>query len=222
MSYQNIANFLKKSKTNAAQSASYFLDQFIDHLENYMAGNDEVKDLCWEIFQKYPEAYERMSNNIDYCKSRRIYEFFELIAHRLKNDYGLMPCVDNNPNSHLKFKNDCEYDLDVRKESWPENVWVKFYKHNWFGVFPYIKKTSSAVTEYFGIESPYVVANWGEDNYYFIGRSLDKERMVKANGNAMDETNIREAFDKFNRFVEEIDSAVEKNKEKLKNKHAIS
>ncbi len=79
MSYEVIAKIAKASINNANQSAHFFLDQFIYHVESYMTGSSEIHELCWQIFQKHPDAYKRISNNFAYCVSRRIREIFDSI-----------------------------------------------------------------------------------------------------------------------------------------------
>lgn len=189
------------TKDSANQSAQFFLDQFIYHVESYMTGSNEVDELCWQIFQKHQKAYERMANRIEYCKNRRVKELFDSISEKIKIEYGLIP---------VPFYNfeEREYDLHIRKESWPKNVWVKIYKHVWFGVFPFVKEDhKNLIEQYFNIQKPESTKSWN-GYYYFSDRNLDDERYIKKNGDEIDEMDISRALKKFEQFIAEIDDVV--------------
>ena len=197
LSYQSIADIINKIKNNASATVYYFLEQFVNHLEEYMAGNDEVRNLCWELFKKNRDAYEAMAKNIGYCKVK---EYFESLRDSIERKYQ--------PN--IKFElhqKENHFDLDIRMEEWPEGIWIKIYKHSWFGIFPFTKN-SATVDNHFGTNKATTVNSWGDGYYYFWDKNLDSERWINKDGDSMTATDIDTAMNKLDKFIEGINSKI--------------
>ena len=198
MSYEVIAKIAKVSINNANQSAQFFLDQFIYHVESYMTGSSEIQELCWQIFQKHPDAYKRISNNFEYCVSRRIREIFDSISLKIGQVDFELELIHNKNN----------YDFNIRRNTWPQGIWIKIYKHGWFGIFPFVKEAEKNLIEQYFHQQPVLTKNWGKLYYFSSNKHLDKDRCIKSEGNEIDEENANEALRRLKQFVDEIDKAV--------------
>lgn len=214
MSYERIATALRHVATGANKSASFFINQFISHVERYMSGSSEIKDLCWQIYQKHEDAYLLIVNSHSYCVSRKIKELFTIINQKLKSDIMFSTWSDviettENYRDHPKHKVIC--DLDMRLKSWPKGLWIKIYKHGWFGVFPYVsnkdKENVKDIIAAFGVTSIQQARHW--DNLYYVSgnNNLDKERKVLSSGNELSKEDIDVALNRVKEFIIELNSA---------------
>jgi hypothetical protein len=90
-----------------------------------------------------------------------------------------------------------KYDLDVRLRSWPEGVWVKIYKHTWFGVFPFFRAEDleALIPRLPSFTQPaHAVPDW-KDLYFASTRFLIKEdRRVLEQSDKLTEANLDDAL----------------------------
>lgn len=193
-SYGQLAVLLRQYQKYASQAASYFIGEFITHVEKTMSGNSELKELCWNIFEKNEEAYEHLVNNYQYCLTRKLDQRFAELQQSL---------TDSNCNLFAEWSELMEtqltrngtkhhYDLDVRLHTWPTGVWVKIYKHSWFGVFPYFLESSR---ESLAKQLPEFttamreVPDWSGHYFASAGFLVREDRRVYEEGDRATETN---------------------------------
>ncbi|MCM5510117.1 PD-(D/E)XK nuclease family protein [Vibrio sp. SCSIO 43169] len=215
MSYGEIANQLSLVQSQANVSARSFINQFISHIEGYMSGSSELKELCWQIYSKHEEAYKHMVEAHDYCIRRKIEESFSDIEARIQSDAAFSQ-YRSDLEIKTVYEENSKYliacDIDVRLNSWPTGLWVKIYKHFWLGVFPYITskdlesvKTLSMQLDCYPNQS---VKSWEDKYYVSANRNLDKERMVLSDGNTLTCDDINIALNKLSTHIEEINCAL--------------
>lgn len=138
-SYLMVGDLLKQCSARACPPARQFIDQFVSHIERTMTDSSEIKDLCWNVFEQNEDAYERMAQHLFYCRSRKYATRFAALRLGIIEGIQFSEWAGNiQTRSFETSKGDNPHiSLDVRLEGWPEGVWVKVYKHNWLGVFPY-------------------------------------------------------------------------------------
>jgi len=215
MSYAQISKQLNFVKPQANESAKNFIHQFVSHIEGYMTGSSEVKELCWQIFNKHEDAYKQMVDTYEYCLRRKVEDSFSEIVSRIKSDAAfakfsseieIISTIEDS-NKHL-----VACDLDVRLKSWPEGLQVKLYKHIWLGVFPYVTgqhlESAKKVSEQLGCYPNQNVKSWDNKYYVSANRNLDKERKVASNGNMLSPEDINVALNKLSAHIEEISNAL--------------
>ena len=208
MSYGNISRICKLVMHKAGRTANFFIEQFVSHLERYMTGNNEVKDLCWQLFQKHEEAYCFMAKYHAYCIARKVKECFDEISNRIRNDD-----LFSTWRSHLEIKkiyheDKNKFDLNLRNKLWPKGIYIKIYKHYWLGVFPFVDESDTElVKKYF--PHPRIVKDWG--CYYFsANESLNNERRILENGNEITSTEINVILNRVKEFMQEIEELLRK------------
>lgn len=217
MGYGEVAAMLKSCKTSPqlAKGAAIFVDQFIDHIERYMTGNTQTKELCWKLFSEHEEAYKQIVRQYQNCIERKIVMAFSAIAERLTTD----PILGVDPAQlqieHVQTKPDKEtifYSLHVRMRSWPEGVWVKIYKHNWFGVFPFIHEADLARlgTDCRLPVSSSTAKSWPELRYVTARQGMDAGRQVRADGNDMTAEDVDVALALAAGYIRDINEALER------------
>jgi hypothetical protein len=210
MSYGRLAYLLKPLKEQANDAALHFIEQFINHIEVYMAGNDELKELCWQLFDKHEDAYEQLVKYHDYCIGRRIKDIFGELEQKLRKSPA-MSQWSSKLETTSSFEDDkkciIKCDLDIRLDDWPEGLWVKVYKHHWFGVYPYVDEESKDNV------IPHVPSldcrTSNIPNRYYVSHrvNLDKERAILKDGNKLSNTNINAAVNRVLEHIEEIEAA---------------
>lgn len=215
MGYGEVAAMLKSCKASPqlAKGAAIFIDQFIDHIERYMTGNTQTRELCWKLFSEHEEAYNQIVEQYRYCLERKIAMAFSEIAERLATD----PILGADPAQlqieHVQTKRDKEvtfYSLHVRMRGWPEGVWVKIYKHNWFGVFPFIHEGDLARL---GADCPLPVSSttaksWPELRYVTARQGMDEGRRIRGDGNNMTAEDINVALVLAAGYIRDINEAL--------------
>lgn len=203
MSYSTIVELLTMHKEKASIPAAGFIDQFCDHLEGYVTGNgEELNDLCWDLFSSHEETYKRLVKGYKYCISRKVEKAFLTLQARLESDTMFRNWegkIEVNTWSTAKPDSSdiVHRDLDVRLEGWPTGVWVKIYKHTWFGVFPYVRETDinrvqPALPKFLG--SPRLVPGWQNHFYASPGFASKEHRRLHAQGNDLGEHEINKAL----------------------------
>jgi len=203
MSYAEIAGILKLIKPEATFAANHFIDQLVYHLESYMSGNDETKEICWLLFQRHKEAYELITDNLEYCQFRKAFTMFQSLETRIKGEAFEGNCSDvdiikinDQKNIHL--------DLNIRRHSWPAGVFVKIYKHDWFGIFPFVgPEDTNMIKECYNIKA-IPAKNWS-GFYYFSDETWDKERCITKKGNSFEDMHANIAIEKLKKLIAEID-----------------
>jgi hypothetical protein len=215
MSYEQLAELLKQVKNQANETALNFINQFIYHIGGYMSDSSEVRELCWQLFNKHEEAYAHMVKSHAYCLERKVKEIFFEIESRIKIDSMFSRWSDSLviKNNNVQSKKDIiTCDLDVRLKHWPEGLWVKIYKHSWFAVFPFVYTQNLVLVESLsknlrGFPNKKVKA-W--DNKYYVSSNdnLDSERMILMNGNSVSKEHINIALSKLGTHIDEIEGAI--------------
>lgn len=216
MTYGEIAVMLKQCKASSKldPAAAIFIDQFIGHIERYMTGSAQTKELCWQLFSNHENAYRKIVDHYLYCIKRKVILAFSSIAERLATDPIF--CTDSSelqirhyePKDHNKEVVHC--DLDFRLKSWPEGVWIKIYKHTWFAVFPFIHEADLANL---GSDCPLSISHrdarsWQGYRYVTTRQDLDDGRKVRANGNELTEDDINVALGLVAGYIREINESL--------------
>ncbi|MBS4068978.1 MAG: PD-(D/E)XK nuclease family protein [Sulfurimonas sp.] len=203
MTYKTISKISELSRKSACPAAQFFLEQFIIHLENHMNGNQEIYELCNQIFKKHREVCKHIKDNYERCVIENISNLFNRIEHEIKKDPSLLTKL-----KIVKEKN--RFDLDVRRDSWPEGINVKIYKHHWLGVFPFVDDKNKNLISSLCNHDPIPVESW-QGYYYFSNnnnKDLDKSRWVRELGDEMEEEDIQNVLTKLETFIKEIDSTM--------------
>lgn len=218
MSYSTIAELLTRHKEKASVPAAGFIDQFCDHLEGYVTGNgEELNDLCWDLFSSHEETYKRLVKGYKYCVSRKVEEAFIALQARLESDTMFRNWegkIEVNTWSTPKPDSSdiVHRDLDVRLEGWPTGVWVKIYKHTWFGVFPYVRgadinRVQPTLPKFLG--SPRLVHGWQNHFYASPGFASKEHRRLHAQGNDLGEHELNKALTMVHDCIVVIEEALE-------------
>ncbi|PWE38746.1 hypothetical protein C9I50_21150 [Pseudomonas prosekii] len=210
-SYGDVVALLHQCQPAANQAAAYFIDQFKTHVEKTMSGNSELNSLCWQVFQQNEEAYAHLVNHYEYCKTRKMTELFRNLNRRLVSD-SLFADYAGEMETKTSSKTDKQqYDLDIRLRNWPDGVWVKIYKHTWFGVFPFFRGGDLAaltpLLPTFTLPA-HAVPDWS-DLYFASTRFLVKEdRCVLDLGDTVTEAHLDQALTRVHNCIDEINQAL--------------
>lgn len=217
MGYGEVAEMLKSCKASPqlAKGAAIFIDQFIDHIERYMTGNTQTRELCWKLFSEHEEAYKQIVDQYRNCIERKIVMAFSSIAERLASDpiLGVDPAQLQIEREQTKPKRETVFcSIHVRMRSWPDGVWVKIYKHNWFGVFPFIHEADLAKL---GADRSLPVSSstaksWPGLFYATARPGMDEGRRIRASGNDMTAEDVDVALALAVGYVREINEALYK------------
>ncbi len=213
VSYAEVATLLAREQQHATVAAAGFIEQFIAHIGKTMSGTTELKDRCWEVFKQHEEACERLASNLQYCRFRRLTEVFDELERRLLGDemfrrwQGQLQIERTRPNSE---QDKHFFDLDLRLAHWPKGVWVKIYKHNWFGVFPlFFDEYLGSAAALRGIFTPArPVPDWTGLYYASAGFELKDDRRIPINGNRISEADINMALTKADHYLGQTDQAL--------------
>jgi len=215
MSYEQLAQLLKQVKNQANDAALHFINQLIDHIGGYMSGSSEIKELCWQLFNKHEDAYSSMVKSHAYCLERKVTEIFAEIESRIRNDSMFSKWADNlelKANNQRSKKHVITCDLDIRLKHWPEGLWVKIYKHGWFAVFPFVASQKLALVESvskrLGVYPNKKAKAWDDKYYVSSNSNLDSERKILSNGNSISREHINVALSKLSVHIDEIESAL--------------
>lgn len=215
MSYAEIANQLKQVKHLANESAKSFIYQFINHIEAYMSDSSEITELCWQIYNKHEDAYLHMMKSHDYCVRRKVEQIFSEIERRIKSDtvfsdYSGRIVINSKYEKSKKHIVNC--DIDIRLNDWPEGLWIKLYKHGWFGVFPFVESDDrdslKELSERLHSYPNRKVKAWQTIYYVSSNKNLDSERMLIDNGNSISMDHVNIALNKISSYIEEINEAL--------------
>jgi hypothetical protein len=191
-SYGQLAALLRQHQARASHAAGHFIAELVTHVEKTMSGNSELKQLCWSIFEQNEEAYEQLVNNYQHCLTRKLDERFANLQQCLTDSNlfaewsGLMETqLTRNPAKR-------HYDLDVRLRTWPAGVWVKIYKHSWFGVFPYfLDSGKESLAKHLPVFTTAMrqVPDWSRHYLASVGFLVREDRRVYEAGDKATETN---------------------------------
>jgi hypothetical protein len=210
-SYGELAALLRQSQSSIP-AAAHFIGQFITHVEKTMSGNSELNRLCWEVFQQNEEAYTHLVKHHEYCKARKMTELFHCLQERLVSDSLFVECASEMETRFSAKSDKQQYDLDVRLRSWPDGVWVKIYKHTWFGVFPFFsgRDRNGLIHRLPSFTQPaHAVPDW-PDLYFASTRYVVKEdRCVLDQGDKATESHLDEVLTRVHDCIVEISRALE-------------
>lgn len=216
MDYGQVAEICKACKRVPGLSASVevFLDQFVNHIELHMTGSTRTQALCWELFSKNEAAYREIVRQYDRCIERKVLDAFAALESRLSKEplFGVDP-------SQLQIEREQSkddkavifYSLHIRMLHWPAGVWVKIYKHNWLGVFPFIRESElAALSEVFPLPlSAEVAKHWSGVRYVSSRPGLDEARRVLTDGNDFTSEDLEIALGLAATYVQEINEALQ-------------
>ncbi|QXI09178.1 PD-(D/E)XK nuclease family protein [Pseudomonas zeae] len=210
-SYGQLARLLRQQQIHATATASYFIDQFTSHVEKTMSGNSELNELCWNVFQESEDAYAHLVDHYQYCKTRKLTELFARLRERLATDCLFEPFKSEMVVKFASNPDKQKYDLDIRLRSWPEGVWVKVYKHTWFGVFPFFRADDleHLISRLPSFTQPaYAVHDW--EGLYFASTRffIKKQRCVLEEGDRVTDAHIDEVLTRVNDCVVEINGVL--------------
>lgn len=210
MDYGQVAEICKACKRvpGLSASAEVFLDQFVNHIELHMTGSTRTQELCWELFSRNEAAYREIVKQHDRCIERKVLEAFAALESRLSKE----PLLGVDP-SQLQIEREQSkddkaviyYSLHIRMLHWPAGVWVKIYKHNWLGVFPFIGELElAALSEVFPLPlSGEVARHWSGVRYVSSRPGLDEARRVLTDGNDFTSEDLEIAY------MQEINEALQ-------------
>ncbi|PVZ70626.1 PD-(D/E)XK nuclease family protein [Pelagibaculum spongiae] len=212
MSYGQMIDQLAMVKSRANQKALFFIEQFSTHVEQYMSGSNEIRDLCWNIFEKHEDAYQQMAKHLAYCVQRKIENFFEKIEGKLNSDsmfseFDGMEIIS----AYRERENKDHFDLNIRLQGWPEGLYIKIYKHSWFAVFPFVEKENLNKVKALlcAMNSKATKVSAWQGKYYVSKHSdLDSRRKILEQGNEISEEHINSALNKVREHIIEINKAL--------------
>lgn len=216
MGYGQIAGMFRACMASPRLSAGAgaFIDQFVNHIELHMTGNTRTQELCWQLFSKNEAAYKEIVRQYRSCIERKVVSALSGLADRLASDSILSVDPTQLQIERERSKDDKAiifYSLHIRMIGWPEGVWVKIYKHNWLGVFPFIHEADLAK---FGPRFPLPVSattarNWQELRYVSARSGMDEARKVLGDGNEFTQDDLDIALALAADYVREINEALE-------------
>ncbi|MEB2514767.1 PD-(D/E)XK nuclease family protein [Pseudomonas sp. YuFO20] len=212
-SYAMIAALLRGCRPLASPPAGVFIDQFTSHIERSMTDSSEIKALCWGVFEKSEEAYEHMAKHLFYCRQRKFATRFTALELEIRQGSQFKEWGNEIQTRIVEAsKGDNPYfDLDVRLKSWPDGVWVKLYKHNWLGVFPFFLAQDSEMVsqrlEQFCTPSR-DVPDWIGHKYASLRFQLKTDRAVSENGNRAADSDYNAALTRVRECIVEINDAL--------------
>lgn len=216
MDYGQIADICRTCKRSPGLSANaaVFIDQFVNHIELHMTGSTRTQALCWELFSKNEAAYKEIVRQHNSCIERKVIDAFVDLEERL----GKEPVLGVDPGQlqveRERSANDKAvifYSLHIRQLHWPAGVWVKIYKHNWLGVFPFIRE-SDLVAFVGGFPLPLSAESakhWPGVRYVSSRSGLDEARRVLSDGNDFTQDDLAIAFGVASTYVQEINAALQ-------------
>jgi hypothetical protein len=197
MDYSSIASVLRccRSATGIPHETDVFIKQFIEHIECNMIGGTQGRESCWQLFSEHESAYREMFDQYHYCLNRKVEDTFKHLADRLINDPAFGLESGQLQVEHIKELRGKElfYDLHVRLQHWPKGVWVKIYKHTWFGVFPFICMDDLA-SHGVAFKLTTAVASWKGLRYVCAQQDLDEGRRVLREGDQFTDEHVEIAL----------------------------
>lgn len=216
LDYRQIAGMFRACRTSSRISAgtAAFIDQFVNHIELHMTGSSRTHELCWQLFSDHEAAYNEIFKQYRNCVERKVVSVFALLEERLTSE----PVLGVDPSqlqiTHVRSTDDKAiifYALHIRQLGWPQGVWVKIYKHNWLGVFPFIHE---ADLERFAGAFPLPVSAqpakfWPGIRYVSARAGLDEARKVLADGNQFTQDDLNIALALAAQYVSEINQAID-------------
>lgn len=187
----------------------YYTQLLINHLNlNYMI-EKEIQDECLNLFRTNPLAYQKIVKNYNKCVQRNSEELFKDLKNNLIHKYD--EALDFTETVDRTAKDGKgQYELDIRKKTWPEGVYIKIYRINAFGVFPYIvAQDNQKLKPYRQVEFQF------KENslYYFttenwFNTSEEKtnlsRRFISKDGNLITQEHISEALKRFQEYYDGI------------------
>ncbi len=210
-SYGQLATLLRQHQPLASQAAGNFIDQMVSHVEKTMSGNSDLQKLCWNIFAENEEAYEHLFKNYEYCLRRKLDQQFADLKARLSDSILFQEWSGQIETRFTRNPDKRHYDLDIRLHHWPAGVWVKIYKHTWFGVFPFfLHSDKDALSHRLGIFTVPArsMPDW-RDHYVASSRYLDKsDRCFCENGDKATDMHLNQALNEVLECINEINAAV--------------
>lgn len=210
-SYGQLAALLRQHQPLANPAASNFIDQMVTHVEKTMTGNSDVRKLCLSIFLQNQDAYEHLFKNYEYCLRQKLDQQFADLKTGLSDSLLFREWSGQIESRLTRNPDKLHYELDIRLCDWPAGVWVKIYKHTWFGVFPFFR---GADKEFLSDRLAMFTTparqmkNW-TDHYIASSRYLVKsERCIYENGDKATDMHLNRALNEVRECLKEISAAL--------------
>ncbi len=210
-SYGQLAKLLRHHQPLANSAANNFIDQMVTHVEKTMTGNSDLRKLCLEIFLQNEDAYEHLYKNYEYCLRQKLDQQFADLKTGLSDSLVFQEWSGQIESRFMPHPDKLHYDLDIRLSNWPTGIWVKIYKHTWFGVFPFFRGSDKdALSHRLAIFTAPArqMQNW-TDHYIASSRYLVKsERCIIENGDKATDMHLNHALNKVSECIKEISAAL--------------
>ena len=211
MSYGELAALLGEYQTLATPPAAHFIGEFITHVGKTMSGDTELGQLCWNIFEQNQEAYEHLVKHHEYCMARKVTELFRSMQDRVRNDTLFEQWADVLEVRASSNPEKAHHDLDIRLKTWPSGVWVKIYKHNWFGVYPFFRSADkeALMDSLPAFTQPARMVHGIEDRFFASTRFVEKsDRRIRKAGDRINESDVNIALTRAHDCIVEISDAL--------------
>lgn len=212
-SYAMVSDLLKRSRPLANLPAGQFLDQFVTHVERTMIDSTELKSLCWGVFEKNEEAYEHLAEHLFYCRQRKYKERFDALEQEVKKSGQFSEWVSEIQTQIIQGRKGDNplFSLDVRLKSWPDGVWVKLYKHDWLGAFPYfLEKDIEMISQRLGqfCRPARDIPNWAGYKFASLQFQVKEDRAINVEGNRATDSDYNTALTRVRELILEINDAL--------------
>lgn len=218
-SYGQLAALLRQQQPCAAPSAAHFMGELATHMEKTMSGNSEIRELCWNVFDQHETAYRQMVKNLEYCVTRKLEGLFDSLEKSLPCDPLFSQWAGQIETRQRRKHEENWFALDIRLAHWPAGVWVKIFKHNMFGVFPYFRSADLDALKVhlpaFTL-APKAIAGWNDHYAASSGFASIEDRRVLGKGDEVTEADVRHALAMARGCVVDIESELSRGVESLK------
>lgn len=209
-SYTELINSTEDLIENNESSLNNILRKFIIHIKEDVMGDKHGIEQCKNLYDKFPEAYKFMVDNYQKVLNDNIRNLFKDLHKRIlefSNDDNLKVVLNEEDRSKKIY-----IYLDIRSENWPEGIFIRIYKHKFFGIYPYLTEESyndKIVDILFKKFEVKPEKKNLETRYYFtepfiLSESVSNVRAVNKNGEEIGEKDAKIAFNRFKDYYNKI------------------
>ena len=217
--YGQLATLLRQQQPYAVPSAAHFMGELATHMEKTMSGNSELRQLCWNIFEQHEAAYRQMVKNLEYCVTRKLEALFDNLEESLPCDPLFSQWAGQIETRQRRKPKENWFALDIRLAHWPAGVWVKIFKHNMFGVFPYFQNEHlDALKMHLPAFTlmPKAIAGWNDHYAASSGFASIEARRVLGKGDEVTDAHVRQALSMARDCVVDIENELSRAAASLK------
>ncbi len=218
MSYKDIIEITRNICQTASPNVKYFLNEFIKHIEEDIMGQNEVLELCKDIYYKHPDAYKSMVDNYNIIRNRIIIQLFTDLKREIEDwaknmnlDLAI-PVIKETPKRGEKIK----IYWDINNIRWPNDFKIRIYKDYYFGIFPVLITSSlngilkSTLKNIFSCE-PEGTQDFEDSCFYFTKEFCESEnpspmRAINVNGDDITSNDVEIAFKRFKEIFYDINT----------------